>query len=189
MEKPAHFREEVWANLMPEQKQSVIEAVTKTVEAAVKKSHQRSQMSELFRIGGAESCDAKKLLRVATTNTSSIFETIDKLENLKETVNKRANIAMGSADVCQSQLLEAVYNHFKDLSSAIEITRWRQVASIDEVIECLRKFHELVANAEEVARSTLLTKSFQSNKARIHSLLCRLSEEKVTWTIHCQRTE
>lgn len=185
MEKPPYFPEEIWAGLTPEQKQGVAMSHTKTV----KETRQRTQLSQLFQIRGSEACDAKKLLRAATNGTSAIHEAIDKLKELKETVKQRADTAQAATEACQSQLIETVHAYFADLSSTIKIVRWKQVAAIDEVIECLAKFHKLVANAEEVARATLLNKSFQSNAATIHTLQSRLAEGKVAWTLHCQRTE
>ena len=87
------------------------------------------------------------------------------------------------------QVLEDVNAYFTDMSRVIELVRWKQVAAIDEIIGGLGKFHELIASAEELARATLLNKSFQANTERVDSLLSKLAEGKLAWSVHRQRTE
>ena len=202
MEKPSLFPDAVWSTLNPEQKQEMINfhmnavknavknAVTNAVTNAVAETCQQTRMSELFRIGGPDVGAAKKLLRAATDDSySSISETIQKLKELEKEVNQHAVTAQAASEACHSQVLEVVNSHFTDLSSAIEIVRVKQVAAIQESIEGLSKFHSNIVNAEEVARATLLKKSFQLNKERIRTLLSRLAEGKVAWTFHNQRAE
>ena len=117
MEKPSHFPEEIWVSLTPEQKRAMIETAEKMCEEtaekirreeAAKKSHQHTQASELFRIGGREARAAKKLLEAAIENTSSIYKTLDKLEELKRTVNQRAETAQSASEACQRQVRECM---------------------------------------------------------------------------------
>ena len=109
MEKPSQFPEEIWASLTPEQKHAMIETAEKIrSEEAAKKSRQHTQVSELFRIGGPEARAAKKLLEAAIDNTSSIYKTLNKLEELKRTVNQRAETAQSASEACQRQVRECM---------------------------------------------------------------------------------
>ena len=146
----------------------------------IKKIRAQLKMSNLLKIEGPEADPAKSLLKAATSDTHSIYDTVQRLKALELAIRDRASQAEKETKRVHRDLVQAIDQKLKHLLGVLKLSRDLQIDAVHETIQKLEGFRALVTSAEDIAQTALVDRTFATHKEQIARMLPRLQAGKKT---------